>query len=151
MIIFYPNMICFWRFQSEKYEKSGFGQVILHKNFESTKFTNKKHGKPTLHSLIAYHVLEMSVKLRSQCVCFKKKLFCSRGFESVSYLFLSRPVHTMRLVLQDSLLLLCWNQRNDSWMSEFESSCVRAKSKLFFQPSVYQHTYRFYKRWLDLL
>ena len=47
--------------------------VILHKNLESTEFTNKKHGKPTLHSLIAKHVLEMSVKLKFQCVRSEKK------------------------------------------------------------------------------
>ena len=48
-------------------------QSFLHKNLESAEFTNKKHGKPTLHSLIANHVLEMSVKLKFQCVRFEKK------------------------------------------------------------------------------
>ena len=46
---------------------------MLHKNAKSTKFTNKKHRKPTLHSPIANHVLEMSVKLNLQYVRFKKK------------------------------------------------------------------------------
>ena len=46
----------------------------------------------------------MSIRLKFQCVRSKKEAsFCSGGFESVSYLFLSRPVHTMRLVSQDSL------------------------------------------------
>ena len=30
-------------------------------------------GKPTLHSLIAKHVLETSIKLKFQCVRFEKK------------------------------------------------------------------------------
>ena len=47
--------------------------VILHKSLDSVEFTNKKHGKPILHSLIANHVLEMSVKLKFQCVRFEKK------------------------------------------------------------------------------
>ena len=60
---------------------------LAQKNLESAEFTNKKHGKPTLHSMIANHVLEVSVKLESQCVRFEEALFCSGGFESVSYLF----------------------------------------------------------------
>ena len=47
--------------------------VILHKNLKNAEFTNKKHKKPTLHSLIANHVLEMSVKLKLQCIRFKKR------------------------------------------------------------------------------
>ena len=47
--------------------------VILHKILESAEFTNNKHGKPTLHSLIANHVLEMSVKLNFRCIGLKKK------------------------------------------------------------------------------
>ena len=47
--------------------------MILHKNLESAEFTDKKHGKPTLHSLIAHHVLRMSVKLKFQRVHFEKK------------------------------------------------------------------------------
>ena len=35
--------------------------------------TYKKHRKPTLHSLIANHVLEMSGKLKFQCVRFENK------------------------------------------------------------------------------
>ena len=54
--------------------KIGFTkQSFLHKNLVSAEFTNKEHGKPTLHSLIANHVLEMSVKLTFQCACFEKK------------------------------------------------------------------------------
>ena len=47
--------------------------LILYKNLESAEFTNKKYGKPTLDSLVANHVLEMSVKLKFQCVRFEKK------------------------------------------------------------------------------
>ena len=74
MIIFYPNMASFSCLLLEKYEKSG-QTVILHKDHESDEFTNKKHGKPILHSLIAIHMLEKSVKLKFQCVRFKKKHF----------------------------------------------------------------------------
>ena len=41
-----------------------------------------------------------------------------------------RPVHTMQLLWYNSFVLLCWNQRNDLRISEFETSCVRAKTKL---------------------
>ena len=47
-------------------------QSFLHKNLESVEFVNKKHGKPTLHSLIANHVVEMSVKLKFRFVRFQK-------------------------------------------------------------------------------
>ena len=47
--------------------------VILHKNLESTEFINKKHGKVPLHSLLANHMLELSVKLKFQLVRFEKK------------------------------------------------------------------------------
>ena len=47
--------------------------VILQKNIESAEFINKKHGKTTLHSLIAKHVLEMFVILIFQCVRFEKR------------------------------------------------------------------------------
>ena len=43
---------------------------FLHKNLQSAKFINKKHRKPTLHSLIAGH---LSVKLKFQCIRFEKK------------------------------------------------------------------------------
>ena len=47
--------------------------VILHKNLKSAELNNRKYGKPILHSLIANHVLEMSVKLKFQCARYKKK------------------------------------------------------------------------------
>ena len=50
-----------------------FHHVILHKNLESVKFTYNKKGKPTLHSLIANHVLEMYVRLKFKYVRIKKK------------------------------------------------------------------------------
>ena len=54
--------------------KSGFAkQLILQKNHESAIFTNEKHRKPTLHSLLAKDVLEMSIKLKFQCKRFEKK------------------------------------------------------------------------------
>ena len=43
--------------------------------WESAELTNKKKGKPTLHSLIANHVLEMSVKLKVHCVHFNRHRF----------------------------------------------------------------------------
>ena len=64
-------MIYFLCLQLEKYEKSGFAkQTILHKILESSEFPNKKHEKPTGHSFIANHVLEMSVQLKFQRVSF---------------------------------------------------------------------------------
>ena len=48
-------------------------ESFLRDNLESAEFTNKKHGKPTLHSLITNHVLEMSVKLKFECVHFETK------------------------------------------------------------------------------
>ena len=92
----------------------------------------------------------MSVKLKIPvCAFWREALFCPVDFDVVSNLFLLRPVNTMRLVSYDSFVLLCWNQGNDLWLSEFGSSCVQAKTKLF-QPSVYHHTYRFCKSWPDL-
>ena len=41
---------------------------IFYEDLESAEFTSKKHGKPTLHSLIGNYVLEMSVKLKVQYV-----------------------------------------------------------------------------------
>ena len=74
MIIFCPNMIHFLCLYFQKYQKPGFTkQSFLHKNLESAEFTDKKHRKPTLHSLIANHVLEMSVKPRFRCVRVEKK------------------------------------------------------------------------------
>ena len=52
-------------------------------NLESAELTIKNHEKLTLDSLIAYHVLEMSVKLKFQCVRFRKKHFFKIRFESV--------------------------------------------------------------------
>ena len=57
----------------EKLKRRLWKTVVLHKNLESVEFTNMKHGKPILHSLIANHVPEMSVKLKFKCVRLKKK------------------------------------------------------------------------------
>ena len=74
MTIFCPNTIYFLCLQLEKYEQSSFiKQSFLHKSLESAEFTNKKHEKPTLQSLIANHVLKVSLKLKLQCVCFEKE------------------------------------------------------------------------------
>ena len=54
--------------KSQAFPKSHFAE-----NLEIEQFTNKKHGKPTQRSLIANHVLEMSVKLKFQCVHFEAK------------------------------------------------------------------------------
>ena len=73
------------------------------------------------------------------CTFWNEALFCSGGFELVSYLFSSRPVHTMRLVSYDSFVLLCWNPGNDLWISEFERSCVRTKTKTLSAFSLSPH------------
>ena len=74
MIIFYPDMIYFLLFQLEKYEKSGFAKQSCCINiWKGPNSPTTKHGKPTLHSLIANHVLEMSAKLKFKCERFKKK------------------------------------------------------------------------------
>ena len=55
-------------------KKSDFSKPsFLQKHLESAEFTNKKHRKPTLYSLTAEHVLEMSIKRELQCVCFGKQ------------------------------------------------------------------------------
>ena len=57
-------------------KKSGFEKtVILRENLENAEFANNRHVKPTLHSLIANHVLRISVKLKFQCVRLKKHCF----------------------------------------------------------------------------
>ena len=53
-----------------------------HKNLESAEFINKKRGKPTLHSMITNHVLEMSVTLKFQPVRFEN---CSGGSDAYSW------------------------------------------------------------------
>ena len=63
-------------------------------------FTYKKHRKPALHFLTADHVLEISVKLKFQCVRFEKKaLFCSGGVELASYLFLFTRWNVYHMIL----------------------------------------------------
>ena len=74
MIMFCPNMIYFFMFVVGEILKIRLCQtVIFARTHESAEFTNKKQGKPTLHSLIAKHVLEMSIKLKFQCEHFEKK------------------------------------------------------------------------------
>ena len=58
----------------------------MHKNLESAEFPYNKNWKPTLHSLIANHVLEMSVKLKSKCVRLTRNIALFWWFESVSYI-----------------------------------------------------------------
>ena len=75
--------------QQEKTKNPAFPSSHF-KNLESSEFTNKKYRKTTIHSLIANHVLKMSVKLKFQCVymyVLKEALLCSGGFELVTYLF----------------------------------------------------------------
>ena len=66
-----PNIyVCSWRnTKNQALPNSQFCK----KNHGSAEFTNKKHGKPTLHSLIAKHVLEISIKLKFQCEHSEKK------------------------------------------------------------------------------
>ena len=60
--------------QQEKYEKSGFSKQSFYiKILKMPNSLTKKHWKHTLYSLTANHVLEMSVELKFQCVCFEKK------------------------------------------------------------------------------
>ena len=74
---------------------------------KSAEFTHNEHGKPTLHFLTASHVLEMFVKVKLQCLCFEiKALFCSGGFEFVSYLFLFKPGLLTRCNLYHTILFL---------------------------------------------
>ena len=78
MIIFWPNMIWCWWFQSEKYEKNQAlsKSPFCMKMLKARIHTNKKHGKPTLHSFIANHVLEMSVNWNS-CVFVLERSYVS--------------------------------------------------------------------------
>ena len=48
--------------------------VILHKNLESAEFTYNRTVTSTLHSLIANHVLEISVKLEFKCAHLKRNI-----------------------------------------------------------------------------
>ena len=61
-----PRYDLFAMFEVGKIRKIRLYQAVIFakKNPESAEFTNKKHGKPTLHFLIAKHVLEMSMKLK---------------------------------------------------------------------------------------
>ena len=81
--------------------------MVLYKNLENVELFNKKLGKPALHSLTANHMLEMSVKLKLQCVCFERKhcFALTDDFELVSYLFLSKTVQTTQFVSKDSFVL----------------------------------------------
>ena len=71
-----PKYDLFSMFVVGENEKLGFvKKSFLHKSLEVPNLLTKKYGKPTLYSLIANHVLEMSVKLKLQlqCVGFEKK------------------------------------------------------------------------------
>ena len=43
--------------------------VILHKNLQSTEFTNKTDKKPTLYCLTANHVLKVAIEQTQIPVC----------------------------------------------------------------------------------
>ena len=58
-------------------KNQAFQTVILHENLESAEFSNRKGQKPTLHLWIANHMLEMSTKLKFQCVRFRKEALFS--------------------------------------------------------------------------
>ena len=77
----------------------GKWESFLHEHLETNdEFTNMKHRKPTLYSLIANHVLEMSARLKFQCVLFEKKHCFALVVLNWFPMFLLRPVHKMRLV-----------------------------------------------------
>ena len=74
MIIFCPKMIYFYVCSGRNTKNQDLpNSHFCKKNLVSVEFTDKNHGKPTLHSLIAQHVLEMSVKLIFQYERFEKK------------------------------------------------------------------------------
>ena len=72
MIIFCRNIfdVCSWR---NRKNQALPNSRFCKKNLSSAEFTNNKREKPTLHSLTANHVFEMSFKLKFQCVRFEKK------------------------------------------------------------------------------
>ena len=133
-------MIYFWRFQLDKYEKSGFGkQSFCIKIWKSPNLPTRN----TVSPFCPWQLTMCSACLSnpsSSVYVLKKALFCCGGFESVSCLFLSRPVHTMRLVSQNTFVLLSWNQRSDLWISEVERSCVRTKQNSFTLYSITTRT-----------
>ena len=68
-----PKYNVFFKFEVGEIRKIRLWHtVIFVKNNESAECTNNKHRKPTLHSLIAKHVLEMSIKLKFQCEHLKR-------------------------------------------------------------------------------
>ena len=70
-----PKYYLFLMFVVGEIRKIRLCQTVIFeiKNHESAIFINKKHGEPTLHWLIAKHVLEKSIKLKFQCESFEKK------------------------------------------------------------------------------
>ena len=147
MIIFFTNMIYFFMFIVPQIWKIKLCQtVILHGNLESAEFTNKKHGKPTLHSLIANHVLEISVKLEFQCVRFEKKhCFALVFWIGFLFVFVTACSHDATCIIRFFCIIML---KPKKWfMNQWtKRSCALAKRKLF-QPSAYHHIYRFCKRW----
>ena len=62
-----------------------------------SKVTDSKDGKPTLHSLIANYVLEMSVKLKFQCERFEKKhCFAVVVLNSINHISAGGGIHPPR-------------------------------------------------------
>ena len=126
--------------------------VFLHKNLENAEFTNKKHGKPTLHSLIAKHVLEISVKLKFHCVRFNKKhcfaLMVLNRFPISFYQGLFTRCDLYRRILlyyyPETKEMICESVNLKGVVYEPNKTLPKT------QPSVYHHTYRFCKRWPDL-
>ena len=116
----------------------------LHKNLESAEFTYNKHGKPTLHSLIANHVLKVSVKLKFKCVRFRKKHWFALVALSRFPICFYQGLFT-RCDLYHRILL-CYYAESKEMIYE----SVNLKG-VVYEPKKFFHTYRFYKRWLDLL
>ena len=109
-----------------------FLTVSFAKNLESAELTNNKNGKPTLHSPIADHVLEMSFKLTFLYEHFEKK-------QSLALMVLNtRCDFILYHTIFFSILL--------KLISEFKRICVHTTKTKLFQFSVYHHLYKFCKR-----
>ena len=73
-MLFCPNMTYFYIFSWRNTKNQAFpNSQFCKRNYASGKFTNKKHEKPTLHSLIAKHVLEISIELKFLWKRFEEK------------------------------------------------------------------------------
>ena len=116
--------------------------VTLRKNLQNAEFTYIKHGKPTLHSLIANHVLEMFVKLGFNCIRLKRNTVLLWWFWTCfPFVFIKACSHDATCILGFFCTVMSKPKKwfTSQWI--WKELCT----------SVYHHTYRFYKCWHDLL